>query len=331
MNEINLIAEIGGNHEGDIDYANHLTELALGSAADTIKFQLYSGESIANKKVDKARYEHFKKFELTKSQHIDLAKKCISGGKEYLASVWNKDMLEWIDPFLERYKVGSGDLTNKPLLKEFANRGKPIILSTGLSSMKEVEDTVTFIRSLNPFYEKKPNLVLMQCTSMYPIRNEDANLAVLKSFSSIGEIILGYSDHTEDMEALYASVILGAEVLEFHFTDKREGKDFRDHKVSLIPSEVNKLNEKIRLFFKLLGDETKQPLGIEIENGHVESFRRAVYLKCDIKKGMTITKDMLVTLRPNEGISAWDIDKVIGQVVKDDIEALTPLNLNMFD
>ena len=171
----------------------------------------------------------------------------------------------------------------------------------------------------------------MQCTSMYPIRNEDANLAVLKSFSSIGEIILGYSDHTEDMEALYASVILGAEVLEFHFTDKREGKDFRDHKVSLVPSEVNKLNEKIRLFFKLLGDETKQPLGIEIENGHVESFRRAVYLKCDIKKGMTITKDMLVTLRPNEGISAWDIDKVIGQVAKDDIEALTPLNLNMFD
>ena len=329
-NKINLIAEIGGNHEGNFDYAVALTEQAIQSSADCIKFQLYTGASIANKLVDHDRYKHFSKFELTQEQHIELAKLCVKGGKEYLASVWNTSMLNWIDPFLSRYKVGSGDITNKVLLKEFAKRGKPIILSTGLSYFIEVVDAINFIRAVNPIYSQNGHLTVMQCTSMYPIADGDANLSVLTSFDEIDNITLGYSDHTEGSEALYLAVAMGAEILEFHFTDSREGKTFRDHKVSLTRGEVDALRQRIDRAEVLMGSSDKVPLKIEIDNGHVSSFRRALYLGQDILAGDIVTEDLCVALRPNEGISAWDLDKLVGLKAKTDISKLEPLSFSMF-
>jgi len=329
-NNINLIAEIGGNHEGNFEYALELTELAVLSAADCIKFQLYTGETIVNKLVDPDRHKHFLKFELTKEQHIDLAKLCINKGKEYLASVWNTSMLSWIDPFLSRYKVGSGDLTNKILLKEFAKRGKPIILSTGLSCLAEVLDAIKFIREINPIYSQDGYLTVMQCTSMYPIGDEDANLSVLSSFAKIDNVTLGYSDHTKDSEALYLAAAKGAKVLEFHFTDTRDGKTFRDHQVSLTRSEVDALRQRINRAELLMGNLEKVPLKIEEDNGHVNSFRRALYLNRDISAGNIITEEFCVALRPNVGISAWDIDKVVGLRAKRSIAKLEPLSFSMF-
>ena len=331
MAKVNLIAEIGGNHEGNFDYAIKLTDLAISSAADSIKFQLYTGSSIVNKLIDPSRFEHFSKFELTKNQHIEIANRCIKNGKEYLASVWDKEMLSWIDPYLERYKVGSGDLTNKTLLYDFAKRGKPIILSTGLSTLQEVINSIEYIREVNPVYNDERKLSVMQCTSMYPITDTDANLAVISSLKNIDNITIGYSDHTVDSEALYSAVILGARVLEFHFTDTREGKEFRDHQVSLQAEEVNDLSKRINRFFKLFGSSEKVPLDIEIENGHVTSFRRALYLNQDVKAGTTITKHMISSLRPNKGISAWDIDKLIGLKSKTEISKLQILSYDMFE
>jgi N,N'-diacetyllegionaminate synthase len=329
-NNVNLIAEIGGNHEGNFDYALELTELAIKSSADCVKFQLYTGETIVNKLVDLDRQKHFSKFELTKEQHIDLAKSCIKNGKEYLASVWDKSMLDWIDPFLERYKVGSGDLTNKVLLQEFARRGKPIIVSTGLSFLTEVLDAIEFIRAVNPIYSRDGYLTVMQCTSMYPIGDEDANLSVLGSFADIDNITLGYSDHTEDSEALYLAVAMGAKVLEFHFTDSRDGKAFRDHKVSLTRFEVDSLRQRINRAELLMGSSEKIPLKIEKDNGHVSSFRRALYLNRDISAGDIVTEEFCVALRPNVGISAWDLDKLVGLRAKKGIAKLEPLSFSMF-
>ena len=240
-------------------------------------------------------------------------------------------MLSWIDPYLERYKVGSGDLTNKTLLYDFAKRGKPIILSTGLSTFQEVINSIEYIREVNPAYNDESKLSVMQCTSMYPIKDTDANLAVINTLKNIDNITIGYSDHTVDSEALYAAVVLGARVVEFHFTDTREGKDFRDHKVSLQAEEVNDLSMRINRFFKLLGSSEKIPLDIEIENGHVISFRRALYLNQDVKAGTTITKNMISSLRPNKGISAWDIDKLIGLKSTRKITKLEQLNFDMFE
>ncbi len=134
-NNVYLIAEIGGNHEGDFEYAKKLTKLAAESGADAVKFQIYTGDSLVNAKYDPDRNEHFKKFELTKQQYIDLAKLCDELEITFMASVWDMNALNYIDSYIPIYKVGSGDLTAYNLIKKIVLTGKPIILSTGLATL----------------------------------------------------------------------------------------------------------------------------------------------------------------------------------------------------
>ena len=134
-----LIAEIGGNHEGDFSYAKKLVKLALDTEVDVIKLQIYYPDTLVNKIIDPDRYNHFKKFTLTKNQHIELAEMCISNGKKYLASVWDISAFNWINNYSDFYKLGSGDLTALPLIDEIINKNKPIILSTGLSDFNEIK------------------------------------------------------------------------------------------------------------------------------------------------------------------------------------------------
>lgn len=327
-----LIAEIGGNHEGNFEYAKKLTKLAIESDVDCIKFQLYTGESIVNKESDPARSQHFKKFELSKDQYIELAKIVREGGKEFLASVWSEEIIDWIDPYLNMYKVGSGDLTAYPLLKKIALIGKPIILSTGLATEQEVIDSVNFIQSINDVYKEKNNLAVLQCTSMYPITNSDANLNVLDRFKELfKELSIGYSDHTVGYDALKYAVVKRAEILEFHFTDEREGKEFRDHKVSLVRDEVKALISEIKHINEFLGDEHKQPTNIEINNNHQISFRRAVYPSRDLREGEIIQENDLVTLRPLEGIDARYFYDLIGKKTKKNIKKLSALDFSFFE
>ena len=323
-----LIAEIGGNHEGDFDKAKYYLDLAIQSGADCVKFQLYIGDTLVNKKLSPDRNQHFKKFELTKDQHIELAKKCLAQGVQYSASIWDLEMLEWIDVYLSFYKIGSGDLTCWPIIEEFAKRGKPIVLSTGLSSFEEVFETVKFIRSVNSIYEKKGNICILQCTSMYPISDSDANLNVLKLLKSIPNIDFGYSDHTEGLEALHTAFILEASVLEFHFTDSRENKEFRDHKVSLTKEEVKQLISRINNTKLLLGKMEKKLLPIELENQHHITFRRGIYPKNKIKKGTKIKAEDLIYLRPLEGTDARDYKKVLGSIALKDLEPFEILVLD---
>lgn len=330
LGKIDLIAEIGGNHEGNFDYAQRLNALAIGSAANVVKYQLYTGGTIANRLIDPGRFEHFKKFELKKEQHEILAKQCISAGKEYLASVWDIDFLNFIDPYLKRYKVGSGDLTNKLLIEEFCKRGKPIILSTGLAHFDEVESCVKFIRSQSEFYSASGSISIMQCTSMYPINESDANLSVIPTYMNLQNITPGYSDHTKGIDALVYSVALGARILEFHFTDDRSGKTFRDHSVSLTQKEVHDLKLKLEGLDTLYGNSFKLPLKIEMESDHIKTFRRGIYFNRDVKAGEVVNNLDLVALRPNQGISAWDADKIIGKKCLIDIEKLRPLDTKMF-
>lgn len=323
-----LIAEIGGNHEGDFNKAKYYLDLAIKSGTDCVKFQLYSGDTLVNKKLSPSRNQHFKKFELSKDQHIELADKCLAHGVKYNASVWDLEMLEWIDPYLTFYKIGSGDLTCWPLIEEFAKRGKPILLSTGLSNFEEVFDTVKFIRSVNKYYENEGKICVLQCTSMYPILKSDANLSVLKSFKAIPNIDVGYSDHTEGDEALHTAFISGASVLEFHFTDNREDKEFRDHKVSLTLEEVKQLILKIRNTKLLLGKGEKKLLPVEKVNNHHITFRRGIYPKNKIKKGTKIKIEDLIYLRPLFGTDARDYKKVLGSTALKDIEPFEALIIN---
>ena len=323
-----LIAEIGGNHEGDFSYAKRLTKLAIKSGVDVIKYQIYSGDTLVNKIQSPQRHQHFKKFQLTKNQHIHLAKMCKDSGVKYLASIWDINVLKWIDKYLNFYKIGSGDLTCYQLIKKFAKRGKPIILSSGLSTMREVDQTINFIIKNNKKYQKSENLSVMQCTSSYPTDDFEANLRVITNLSKRKDITAGYSDHTLGSLALKTAYSLGAQVLEFHFTDTRKNKSFRDHKVSLNLLETKELIEDLKRIKDMLGSGEKKPTKNEIKSKHIYSFRRGVFLNKNISKGQVIEEKDLISLRPNVGIDARLYSKVIGKKAKRNILKLEKLFFN---
>lgn len=315
-----LIAEIGGNHEGDFDYAKRLTELAISTNVDAVKFQIYTGNTLVSQKESPTRNAHFKKFELTNQQHIELAKMVTDAGLMYTSSVWNVDAMQWIDPYIPFYKIGSGDLTAYPVLRKTAAIGKPLIISTGLANETEVLEAIAFIQKCNPVYKSAQMLAVLQCTSMYPIAFGDAHLNVMHRLREKTKLTIGYSDHTEGSKALAYAVAMGAEVLEFHFTDERAGKQFRDHKVSLMPQEVKDLIVEIGNIKQLQGDPVKKPTQIELDNGHESSFRRAVYPTKDLQAGEILSEENLTVLRPNHGIDAREFDQVVGKRLLKNVE-----------
>jgi len=205
---------------------------------------------------------------------------------------------------------------------------KPILISTGLASEKEVVEAVSFLREQNEFYKKKESIAVLQCTSMYPINNSDANLNVMHRFKELLNCVVGYSDHTEGSYAMEIAVAMDAEILEFHFTDDRTGRTFRDHKVSLTKNEVQELIRKIELINTLKGSSEKKPLPIEIDNGHLISFRRAIYPSRDIKSGEILTEDNLTVLRPAHGLDPREWENILGKKVKTDLLKGQKINQN---
>ena len=321
-----LIAEIGGNHEGDFEYAKKLCQLAIDSDVDYVKFQIYTGDKLVSKMESPNRNKHFKKFELTKENHIYLAEMIKEAGLLYTSSVWDIETLEWLDPYIDIYKIGSGDLTAYPVLKKTVEKGKPIIISTGLSKEEEVLQTIKYIQQINHLYKSKQMLGVLQCTSMYPIPFQDANLNVMERLKELTDLTIGYSDHTEGSKAMFYATAMGAEILEFHFTDSRENKSFRDHMVSLTKEEVGNLINEIKVIGKLKGNHVKEPLPIEIDNGHHLSFRRSVYPSKNIKSGEVLSEENLTVLRPNHGIDARDYEKLIGKKAASDLVMHQKLN-----
>ena len=322
-----LIAEIGGNHEGNFIYAKKLVRLAIKTGVDVVKLQIYEGNKLVSSKESKKRNAHFKKFELSKKQHIYLAKLCKRSGVKYLSSVWDIKNLKWIDKYLKFYKIGSGDLTAFPIIKELAKKGKPIIVSTGLSTINEVCQTVKFIQKQNPIYKNKNYLSLLQCTSTYPTLDKEINLETIKNLKDATKLTVGYSDHSLGDLALKIAYANGAEILEFHFTDSRKGKIFRDHKISLNYKETKKLIEDIKRISMFKGHYFKKPTFGEIKSGNIKSFRRGIYYKKDLKKGEKIKKNFLTFLRPNHGIDVRNYQKIIGKKVSANIEAFKKLKL----
>jgi len=306
-----LIAEIGGNHEGNFDTAVRLVDLAIEAGADAVKFQVYFGDTLVSVRESPDRNAHFRRFELTPNQHLALAERVLSAGRSCVVSVWDLGAFGWIDPVVSAYKVGSGDLTAPPLLRAAAATGRPLILSTGLSDMAEVEEALDCIRSRNPSYRSPSMLALLQCTSMYPIELSDANLSVMQVFSALN-VTVGYSDHTIGWRALEVAAAMGAQLLEFHFTDRKEGRSFRDHQLSLDNNDLKNLIRALDEIRLLKGTAQKTPQPIEIESGHLDSFRRAVYPSRTVEVGEVLTERNLCVLRPNHGIDAREYDQVLG-------------------
>lgn len=317
--DFDIIAEIGGNHEGDFEYAKALTELAIGSRADVIKFQIYTGESLVNPIVDPTRAAHFNRFALTIDQYKELAAMVRKAGKVFNASIWDWSLYQEFRDDITFIKIGSGDLTAYPLLRKLAAEPKPMIISTGLSTLAEIEDMLRFLASAGRDLAGG-SVALMQCTSMYPITDDEANLQVIPMLKEHFGLPVGYSDHTTGQDAAWISYGFGAEFVEVHFTDTRENRSFRDHQVSFTPSEIDALADKLARIKLLGGSPIKGPTASELSNGHLLSFRRAVYPARDIKAGETVSEDMLATLRPAQGIPASQVEFCIGKKARRDLK-----------
>ena len=318
------IAEIGGNHEGDFDKALELINLALCTPVDAIKFQTYFANTLVDRSTDPKRWQHFRRFEFTLEQHELIAKKIISSGKDYITSIWDSNAYNVLSPYIKYVKIGSGDMDSYSFLKLAARFQKPIILSTGLSTLSEVKRSVKLIRDFNPLYNERRMIYVLQCTTMYPIEFEEANLDVMTNYRTLGTKV-GYSDHTIGSSALKLAAVLGADMLEFHFSDNNKNTSFRDHLVSLEKDHVNELYAYFDEVSKLRGSALKEPTKSEIDTGHIKSFRRGTYAVRDLDVNEYITDQDICEKRPvNSGLK---FENLLGKKIVKSVSKGSPIYL----
>ncbi len=323
-----LIAEIGGNHEGNLTYAKKLIDLAVKSQVDCIKLQIYSQKSLVNKNLDPDRYNHFKKFSLKTDEYLLLAKYIKSKGIDFSASIWDPSLINVFKKYVKFYKIGSGDLTAFDILDAIIRTNKKIILSTGLSSIKQISKTINFFKKYKN-YDYKKKLILLHCTSLYPNDFSNVNLMAINQLKNMFGLEIGYSDHCLDDSAIFYSLINNVKVIEFHFTDDKS-RDFRDHQLSLNYEDINELRKKISKYNTILGQKNKTVLQYEKKENHHISFRRGLYLNRNVSKSEIIKKRDLVTLRPYKGICASEYFNIIGKKAKKNLKKLDPLSLKNF-
>ncbi len=320
-----VIAEAGVNHNGDIEVAKKLIDAAGEAGADAIKFQMFKTENLILHNVEKApyqkktteknenQYEMLKGLELTKRQNQLLIDYCKEKKIIFLSTPFEKNSLDELEELdVPAFKVSATDLTNIQFLKQVAQKGKPIFLSAGMCYLEEVELALRAISAINP------KVVLLQCTSNYPIQNSEANIRVINTFQKKFDMLIGYSDHSQGIGAAPYAVALGAKVIEKHLTlDKNMHGP--DHKASITPDELRQLICDIRRVEQYLGDGRKMPS--QSEQMTRKSLQKCFVAAKKIKRGDFFTDDNIVAKRTNgEGISALYFDSIVGKRAEKDYE-----------
>lgn len=307
-----IVAEIGNNHEGSFELATELIKLAYKSGADAVKFQTIEPNLLVSN-ANKERLEKLKSFYFTKSQYIHLRNLCDQIGILFLSTPFSIDCIDWLKDLVPAFKISSGDLTYISLIKEIAKTGKPIILSTGMSNLKEIENAISIISENSPLSKPKEHICLMHCVSAYPTKDSDANLRCIETLKDFG-CEVGYSDHTQGIDASVCAVGLGARIIEKHFTISKNYSSFRDHQLSSDPKELKSLIEKIRHIEKLLGSKKKELL--ECEKDTYIAARRSLVFSKDLQAGTIIQESDLIALRPLKEIKAENINEFLGKKLK---------------
>ncbi|MFD2568084.1 N-acetylneuraminate synthase [Pseudotenacibaculum haliotis] len=318
-----IIAEAGVNHGGDMKMAKDLIDLAVSAGAQAVKFQTFKAEHLILSDVEKAPYqkgttdssesqmEMLRRLEVSKDQNLELLEYCRKKNIIFLTTPFDEVSLDELDELdLPAYKVASTDLTNLPFLERIAKKSKPIILSTGMSYLSEVE------LALKTIYPINKDVILLQCTANYPIQDFEANLAVINTFKEKFDVILGYSDHTVGVGAASYSIPMGAKVVEKHFTlDKsNEGPD---HLASLSPEELHDFVETVKKVDAFMGTSIKYPNLSETRTR--ASLQKCLVANTEIKKGDILNKSNLIAKRTGgQGISPIYINDVIGKEAKKD-------------
>lgn len=319
-----VIAEAGVNHNGDVNMAEKLIDAAKDAVADAVKFQTFKAEHVVTREAEKAayqkettgteesQYDMIRKLELTRGDFEKLFNYAQKKEIVFLSSPFDKDSVDLLDELgMPAFKIGSGEITNFPLLEYIARKGKPIILSTGMATLREVEEALQVIQG-----QGVQDIILLHCITSYPAIAKDINLKAMETMSVAFNLPVGLSDHTVGMAIPIAAVALGACVIEKHFTlDKKLPGP--DHRASLEPEELRQMIEAIRDVESAMGNGIKRPT--EKEEEIKKAARRSIVAKVDIPQGTTITEDMLDIKRPGNGIEPKYIDKIIGATVKVDI------------
>ncbi len=320
-----IIAEAGVNHNGSIELAKQMIDVAVDAGVDYIKFQTFKSENLVSINAEKAdyqkistnkdesQYEMLKKLELDLNSHKVLVDYCNSKNIKFISSPFDNDSIDLLfDLGADLFKIGSGEITNYPYLKKIATKRLPIVLSTGMSSLSDVEEALEIL--LNNGL-KRNEITLLHANTEYPTPYSDVNLKAMLTLKEAFKVKIGYSDHTLGIEVPIAAVSMGAEVIEKHFTlDKTmEGPD---HKASLEPNELHTMVKAIRNIEKAMGNGVKSASDSEKKN--ISIARKSIVANCKISKGEIFTEKNITTKRPGKGISPMRWEEVLGKTALKD-------------
>ncbi len=322
MNHVMIIAEAGVNHNGSVETAKKLIELAAEAGVDYIKFQTFKASNLVSKKAEKATYQKqnmtqdsdnsqlgmLQKLELSYNDHLLLIEHCNKHHVKFFSTAFDMESVELLNSFSpELWKVPSGEITNLPYLEKIGSFNKKVILSTGMCTMQEIKE------ALDVLVEKgtdKKNITVLHCNTEYPTPMVDVNLKAMVEMEKELGVKIGYSDHTEGIEVPVAAVALGATVIEKHFTLSKE-MEGPDHKASLEPYELKQMVSAIRNIEHALGNGSKAPSSSEIKNKDIA--RKSIHLKTDLPAGHILQARDLAMKRPGNGISPMRMYEVIGK------------------
>ena len=320
-----IIAEAGVNHNGELDLAKELAIKAKEAGADIVKFQTAKLESLVSREAQMAEYqqknigesmsqkEMLRKLLLSFDDFRELSDYCKKIGILFLSTPFDIESIEFLDSLgCDFWKVPSGEITNYPYLVRIAKTGKPIILSTGMSTISEIEDCYKLLVK-----NGTSQITLLHCTTQYPTEYEDVNLNAMLTLREKFNCPVGYSDHTRGMEIPIAAVSMGADVIEKHFTLDRDMKG-PDHKASLEPNELRQMITMIRNVESAFGDGIKIPKEVEIPN--IMVARKSIVSKRTISRGERLTEENITTKRPGTGINPMRWEEVIGTCAVRDFE-----------
>lgn len=326
MDSVYIIAEAGVNHNGDVDIAKQLVDAAAEAGVDAVKFQTFKTENLVCKDAKKAEYQTettdktesqfdmLKKLELTLDMHRELIDYCKKKKVTFLSTPFDMESIDLLEQLgMEVYKIPSGEITNLPYLRKIGSLGKKVILSTGMSTIQEVQDAVKVLRESGG-----EDISVLHCNTQYPTPMEDVNLNVIQTMREALGVPVGYSDHTQGIEVPIAATALGATIIEKHFTLDR-GMEGPDHKASLEPEELKRMVQAIRNIERALGKKEKIPT--ESEKDNIPIVRKSIVAKVQIKEGEIFRESNITTKRPGTGLSPMLWDKVIGQKASRDFQA----------
>lgn len=323
-----IIAEAGVNHNGSLEIAKRLVDEASSAGVDIIKFQTFKAEKLVSKAAKQAEYQKknigngeetqyamLKKLELSNEQHEELITYCNLKNIRFFSTAFDMDSIDYLHSLnLGLWKIPSGEITNYPYLKKIASYKEPIILSTGMCELTDIENAINILVTNGV---SKDTITVLHCNTEYPTPMKDVNLKAMLEIKEKFGVKIGYSDHTEGIEVPIAAVALGATVIEKHFTlDKNmEGPD---HKASLEPSELKAMVKSIRNIEQALG--TGHKTISESERKNIEIARKSIVAAKDIKEGEIFTEENLTVKRPGNGISPMEWENIIGKVAKRDFQ-----------